>query len=199
MRLEYWFPVLTLIVGWSLNELSHVFRLRREERKPFAQAIADLLEIRHSIRVVSVAITEFKKRFPIPPDAELALRRFFQDFITQNETLRERYNETVSLIASVDPILAFHLRSKDEFTPFLRRLRPLIDSDYQAKPFAAQIEDRLSGAFVDHLERSIIEVAKAHSIMTWWRVRRFLSKRQEIPKEFDEVMSLVQPRAEVKS
>jgi len=192
MRFEYWFPAFTLIVGWFLNELSYLFRLRREERKPFAKAIADLLEIRHNIRAVSTAIGEMKKRFPVPPDVELAARRFFQDSILQTEALRQRYNETVSLIASVDPILAFRLRSKDEFAPLLQKLRPFLDNDNQAKLFAAQIEDKMSCAFLDHLEESIMEVAKTHSVKTWWRIRKHLSKHGEMPKVFDELMSLVQ-------
>jgi hypothetical protein len=194
MKLEYWFPVLTLVAGWFLNELSYLVRLRREERKPFAKAIADLLEIRHRIRGASAAIAEVKKHFLVPADAELAVRRFLQDFILQTEPLRERYNEAVDLIASVDPILAFRLRSKDEFPSYLQKLRPLLDNDNQMKAFVTQIEDKLSSAFVDHLEESMMELAKAHGVNTWWRLRKRFARREEMPTVFDEILSVVQER-----
>jgi len=192
MKIEYWFPVLTLIAGWFLNELSCFFRLRREERKPFAIAMTDLLDIRHRLRAVSTTVGEIKKRFPMSPDNELVVRRFCQDFIAQTETLQRRYNEAVTLIATVDPILAFRLRSKDEFPSLLQQLRPFLDTDVQTRPFVAQIEAKLSCAFLEYLEESIVQVAKAHSMRTWWRIRKYLRKHQEMPKAFDEFVSLVQ-------
>jgi len=73
MKPEYWFPVLSLILGWLLNELGQLFRLRREERKAFGRAIADLLEIRHELKAFSVVFGEIKKRFPVSPDELFSL------------------------------------------------------------------------------------------------------------------------------
>lgn len=194
MKLEYWFPVLSLILGWLLNELGQLFRLRREERKAFGRAIADLLEIRHELKSFNVIFGEIKKRLPVSPNDEFVARKFLEDFIPQTENLQERYNEAVTLIASIDPLLGFRLRSKDQFKPFLRKLRPLLENDESTKSFIAQFEDKVSDKFAENLEKLILDLAKAHRWKTWWKVRRRFSKPEDISKEIDEMFALLIPK-----
>ncbi|MEN6426348.1 MAG: hypothetical protein ABFE13_13360 [Phycisphaerales bacterium] len=191
MSSEYWAGVATLLIGWSLKELSDKLRLRREERKPFARAIADLLEMRHRLLSVSTALAEIKKHLPIAPDAEVALRTFFHSVFPQAEDLQRRYNEAVSLVAGVDPILAFRLRSKDEFLPFMQRLRPLLTAANSPRPFVVEIDDKLSRSFIEDLEELTMELAKAHGMVSWWRIRKRLSKPQSLPKQADELLLLL--------
>lgn len=191
MQLEYWFPVLSLILGWLLNELGQLSRLRREERKAFGRAIADLLEIRHELKAFNVVFGEIKKRFAVSPNDEFVAKKLLEDFIPQTENLQERYNEAVTLIASVDPILGFRLRSKDQFKLLLRKSRLLLENDESTKSFITQFEDRFSDKFVEILEKLILDCAKVHKWKTWWKVRRRFLKPEDISKEIDELFSLL--------
>jgi len=191
MSKEYWAGIVTLLIGWCLKELGDRFRLRREERKPFAIAIADLLEMRHRILSVSTALGEIKKRLPIPPEAEIALKTFVDAILPQTEDLHRRYNEAVSLVAAVNPILAFRLRCKDEYLPLMQKLRPLLTADSLTRPFVGQVENTLSSVFTEDIEELITELAKAHGVATWLRIRRRLSKPASIPKEVDDLLRLI--------
>jgi hypothetical protein len=196
MTLEQLGTIVAVFLGWFLNEVSHWLRLRGEQRKPLARAIADLLEIRHTIRGVSTILAEMKRHFPIAPDAELALRKLLEEFIPETESLQKRYNEAVNLVAEVDPILAFRLRSRDEFTPFLRKVRPWFESENVTKPHVLQMEDKLSQMFLKILEELILELAKAHGLKTLWRTRKQLSKPVDISKEIGEFLALIQESTE---
>ncbi len=191
MSAEYWAGVVTLVIGWSLKELADRLRLRREERKPFAKAIADLLEMRHRLLSVSTAVAEVKTRLPITPDAEVALRAFFHNILPQTEDLQRRYNEAVSLVASIDPILAFRLRSQDEFSPFMQKFCPLLAADNLTRPFLIQIEESLSSAFIKNIEELTIQLGKAHGLVTWWRIRNRISKPRSTPKEVHELLHIL--------
>ncbi|MEN6338356.1 MAG: hypothetical protein ABFE01_29220, partial [Phycisphaerales bacterium] len=187
MNVDYWAGIVTLLVGWSLKEVGDRLRLRREERKPFAKAIADLLELRHRLWGITAVIGEIKKRSSIPPEAEVALRTAFDAVFPQQDDLQRRYNEAVNLVAAVDPILGFRLRSKDEFFALMQKIRPLLVAEDSIRPLIVQIEDTLSGGFLEALKDVTIELAWAHSMVTWWRIRRRFSKAESIPKELTDL------------
>lgn len=199
MTREQLSAVLALFIGWLLSELSHRLHQRSEERKPLARAIADLLEIRHRTRAVTVVLGELKKRFSVPPDAEGVIRKMVQDCIPQTEVLRDRYNEAVDLIAGVDPILAFRLRSKDEFTPLLQKFRALLAADQSGKSLALQIEEKLCTIFLKNLEEVTVELARAHGLRTWWRIRRRFAKPEDISREVADFFSSAEERARATS
>jgi len=104
MGTEYWGGIVTLLIGWCLEELGDRLRSRREERKPFARATADLLEMRHRFLSVRTALGEIKKHLQFSPDAESALRAYVDALLPQADDLQQRYNEAVSLVAGIDPI-----------------------------------------------------------------------------------------------
>jgi len=186
----YWSAVVTLLIGWFLNELHHWFWSSREAREPFGRALADLLEIRHELKGLRVILAEVKKRVSISGDDERAMRTLLESILPEVEDLRDRFNNAVTSIASVDPVLAFRLRRKDQFRPLLERARALAKLGEHGNELPIWLEDKLTNVFMLSLEELIIDVAKGHGLRTWWRVRRRMSKPDDLPREVDELFSL---------
>ena len=189
MTIAYWFPVVTLLIGWFLNELHHWFWSNREERKPFGKALTDLLELWHDLKGLRIALFEIKKRFPISEDDERVIIKLLEDILPKLEDLQRRFNDAVTSIASIDPMLAFRLRGKDQYRLLLEWVRALAKVDGLGKQLSIWLEDKLTDAFLSNLEELIIDVAKAHGLRTWWKVHKRISKPVELPKEIDEILA----------
>ena len=52
-----------------------------------------------------------------------ALRNLFESFVLPNDGVDDRYNNAVSLLAGIDPLLAFSLRSKNILPKVFASLR----------------------------------------------------------------------------
>jgi len=181
--------VVTILIGWFLNELHHWFWSHREERKPFGKALTDLLEVWYELKGLRIALFEVKKLFPISEDDERVMRKLLEDILPKLEDLQCRFNDAVTSIASIDPILAFRLRGKDQYRLLLERLRALAKVDGLNKQLPIWLEDKLTDAFLSNLEDLIIDVAKAHGLRTWWKVHKRISKPVELTKEIDEILA----------
>jgi hypothetical protein len=175
--LEKLFPVLALILGWALNELGSSLRLRREDRRAAGPVLMDLFEIRHRIVALDAWRKEMITHFPIPAQAQLQLQNIVLTLMPTSPNLAERYEEAVSTLALVDPILAFRLRGLPSLDPLLTQLRGLAALKQVDSEFWSGIgEPTMMAPLIEHLEESILDVAKAHGWRTWWQARGRLKK-----------------------
>ncbi len=192
MSAGYWSAVITLLIGWFLNELHHWFWSHRKERKPFGKALTELLEIRHELKGFSFVLEELRKRFSISEEDKLIIKKLLNVIIPKLEDLHGRFNDAVTSIASIDPVLAFRLRLKDQFSPFREKILELVKLDKHGKELTNWIEDKMVVIFMEDLEELIIDVAKSHGFVTWLKVRKRISKPNKLPKGIDEIFSLIQ-------
>jgi hypothetical protein len=178
-------PLLAVALGWLLNELSSLVRLRREDRRTAGPVLTDLLEIRHRLLTLNEAVTEYVKelgkQLQLPSQAELRfqqyLRTLLQTSFPRSPRFIEKYEEAVSTLARVDPIRAFRLRSQPLITPFLDWLQSLAASiETDAQIWSTVFEPELLGRFKPHIEELILDVARAHGWLTWWRARSRLGE-----------------------
>ncbi len=168
-------PLLAVALGWLLNELSSLLRLRREDRRAAGPVLMDMLEIRHRLLIVDAYVKELGKQLQIPPQAQLQLRQHIQALFPESPTFIEKYEEAVSTLARVDPISAFRLRDQALIAPFLAWFRGLAASTKtDSEIWTAIFEPELLGRFKSNIEELVLDVARAHSWFTWWRVRKRL-------------------------
>jgi hypothetical protein len=105
--------------------------------------------------------------------------------LPSNESLAKRYEESVNLVAGLNPILAYRLRSQDMVGPFLHQLRALALQDGpQGVALFGTMEDHLLLHLTPYLERLIRELAKRHSWRTRWETNRRLKEPFDAPDEF---------------
>jgi hypothetical protein len=196
-------PLLTGLVGWLLNELSHRRREVTSYRRAISCALSDLLEIRHQIFLPTFFLKAISdkiiKQFKLPQEVCTNLMLYIQDLIPSLDSfdsLEKRYNNAVDAVASVDPLLGFRLRWKGELPRFLKTIKGVALQDPGVVNVFPMFEERLLNVIKPHLDEIILELAKIHRWRTWWRVRKFLRAPVLDKKDIDlldELFSKLQP------
>jgi hypothetical protein len=169
--------VFSMAAGFALNEVSQLIRLRRKDRRAAGPVLSDLFEIRHKIIALDAWKREFTTHFPIPAQAQLQLQNFVLTLMPTPPNFVERYEEAVSTLALVDPILAFRLRGLPLIGPLLAQLRGLAALKQVDSEFWSRIgEPKMFATIIQPLEESILDVARAHGWRTWWQARSRLKR-----------------------
>jgi hypothetical protein len=170
--------LLGTILGWGLTQYGQLMNNRRERRQALGKTLADLLEIRHLALAVPAALKAFSAVVTIPPEAELFLKNVFSGWLLPaGEGLSKRYDESVTAMAEVSPVLSYRLRSKHLVFPWLTQLRALAlqHGDKDAAMLMAELEDSITTEYRAVLEELIRDVAWKRGLSTWWETRRTLT------------------------
>jgi hypothetical protein len=191
--LTYVGPLLAVLVGWILHELSDVIRLGRQDRRAAGQVLAELLELRHLYRCLPAVIQEIHRRTPVPPEADALLRTMFSTLLSPMlSSMQKSYKEAVDSIAGRLPLLAFELRGKELVKPVLDQLRSFAAPDPDAAAALSAVEATLDKETLPLLDELALKLARIHGYGTWLRLRRRLKKpgdlTTEVQKLFDSLI-----------
>jgi hypothetical protein len=127
---------------------------------------------------------ELGKIIQIPSQSQLQIHQYIQTLIPEPPHFIEKYEEAVSTLARVDPIRAFRLRGQPAITTVLTTLRGLAAStESNAEIWRTIFEPEFLERFKPHLDELILDVARGHSWITWWRARRRLNKKVTLSKD----------------
>jgi hypothetical protein len=182
-----------LVIGWSLNALTPYIAERRERRKAISRALADLMEVRRQLFVVEFALGELGKVATIPPEIEVQARLFFSQLLLPNlDEMRKRYNESVTTLSSLEPLLGSELRLKDFGQSLLNTLNQVVaqTQDVQAANLWKQINTLALKEADDSLSGLIKKLALKRSLWTRIRVAKKLSSG-DLPKSTDALLELL--------
>ena len=189
-------PIIALILGWSLNEITRYLMARRDNRKPISAAISDLLLIRHQIITTRLSIKELIKRFSVPtelhPEFTAFIKGLVELLLPKQTDLGTRYDNAVSLIAASDPILGFTLRSQHLVEDYLASFGKIAGTDKEALKFFAGLEEKLENMIIPFFEEMILSLAKVHGPITFFKVRRILKHEVVLPQEAETLMADLQ-------
>jgi len=185
-------PLFSVAVGWLLHELSDTIRVRREDRRAVGNVLAELLELHSQLCYLPKYLSEIKRRFALPSEADAFLRTVVDQLLSPMRLkMEERYNEAIDSIKGRLPILAFQLRGKDLVKRTFDHMRSLASPDPAAVAAFPLIEDALSQEAAPLLERLLLRLAWIHGFGTWLRVRRRLSKKVAPIELYDLLDSLL--------
>jgi len=180
----------SVIVGWTLNELSGYVKLRREDKRKFGPVLVELLQIRFELKAVERSVEELRKILPaITPQDEAMLCLAINQLIPKTSGLEQRYLAATDAVAGHSPVLAYRLRSKDIIAPMFNTLRGLVQ-DATGALIVRNLESKLLTVAFPEFERLVRELAWSHSCLTWWRVRRLL-KNEKTSSDAEEVMGSI--------
>jgi hypothetical protein len=183
--------VLLVVVGFVLGQFNNYVTTRRERKKAISAALADLLEVRHQYVGVDVTINELAKLGNMPEHLKSQLRSLLDTFLPSWDELHARYEESVTLLSGLDPLLAFELRSKDLLRPVTVKMHSLMGGDPVAASFVAPF---LRSAFADKVEpafnASIRKLARSKGWVCWYQTCKTLKRRDGLP---DDLKRLFEP------
>jgi hypothetical protein len=108
-------------------------------------------------------------------------------------TLRTRYNDSVTALAGIDPILAYRLRSKDCVGPLLHQLGALAVQAPATNPAEAAQREKLLSWLDEVLEKqryglpdlaeACLLVARKHGWRTKRATRKTLQRQDNVPTQ----------------
>jgi hypothetical protein len=171
-----------VLFGWILGQVERVFASRRDRRRAISTALTDLLETRHQYLGMELLFRSLETLGPIPEQAKSQLRVFVDSLLPDGKELHARYDQSVTTLAGLDPLLAFRFRSKDLLRPFVQRIHFIMSQDAQA---AALLAPFLNQALAEEVEPglndAILTLAWKRGPLTWFLTRRALARPVEIP------------------
>jgi hypothetical protein len=125
-----------LVVGWTLNELSYLFKNNRENKRILNQVLFTQLEIRNILIKTNLTEVEkqltavYLKRFPKEniDDLNQTIGKLFYGFI-QNElnnkfsikitSLSEEYSNYITKLSQIDPFITYSISNKEVILDYL--------------------------------------------------------------------------------
>jgi hypothetical protein len=188
-------PLIGVILGSCLTGVGVLLRQRAEKKRVVGVALADLLEIRHELMSTERALKHLRSRFSLPDEIIPNCSNLLESILPKRDDLHKRYEESVSVVASFDPVLGFKLRSKNNIADTLSKFRKVAVQNGVNLSVLNQYESMLRKALLPPLEKAVTELGRHHSRRTAKSVKELLSKGDEVPPEtallFDEMQTLL--------
>jgi len=191
MNNDYLIPIISLLLGWFLSESSNLFRTRRDEKKNYGVTLVFLLEFRHKIISLNSAISLLKEKSIIDEKLEYAIRDIYASIIPVDNQPLEKYHESINTISKINPLLAYELINRDSFLPALENLKNAFKNKIDSNQILFQQEKILTNAYLKVIEELILKLSFLHSIKTWVKIKKYLSKPDSWPKEITELLDLI--------
>lgn len=184
-------PLIGVVIGGALTGIGSFLRERKERKRLIARTLADLLEVRHHIVAIEVILHELRARIQIPEEAIPVLRTLIDTLIPIDEDVHKRYDEAVSLLAGINPLLAFSMRSKNTLPNLLSAIRG-VSADNGATPEQIELfESTILSATSPALDDAVLELARNHSFLTVRKVRKLVENRNQMPAELEALINNV--------
>lgn len=194
MDIKIILPILTLLLGWILNEFNSYFRGKREDKRNIGLMISFLLEIRQGLIATEFIFKKIKSIEQIPPELEIILKDIFKKLIPSPTNFFDKFEESINLISMFNPYLGYQLRNKNKFYDYLDSAKKILPSNFNL--VVNNIDNIVSPDFKSQIENIIIQLSWIHGIKTWIRMKSLLNKKSnkniEFEKYIDEIIGKVQ-------
>lgn len=188
MKFEVVFPVVALVSGWFLGELTGYLGVRREKRAAVAQALTDLLGIRERLLIVRFVVQYMVSTWEIDPARVPEVRLKIAGVFRVPSDVRSRYDSAVTLVSAFDPVLGYRLRLGDFMGGLYERLESVLDPDCEDDRVYFQGLLNMEGELIGVLDSSIRELAKRHGLITSVRIKRLLAVEPKVPEKLDKIL-----------
>ena len=177
-------PILALMAGWMLSELSSFLRTKGDKKRNLSKALTELLDIHHSLVGEQLIKNVFLKKFDLQAEHMMHLQKTLDVFNIDLDKVSIRYNHAVDMISEYDPLLAFELRNKDQTSLYLSKVRELASEDENdVKIFMHGLADNLVTELIPVISDAILNIAKKRGPITWYKTKKIINNKQ-LPEQF---------------
>lgn len=196
-------PVISLILGWLLREVSGIMESKREEKQVLSRAVAELLEIHSDLSTHEKMFRVFDERYDLTSNQKLELSRWLIRNRPRSETIEERFDETAKRVASVDPIISHAIRLAKEAHSNLFEGKVFESEDIPVKACKAAVESERDAIrnIANRTERYAIKISFNHSLLLWAKLNLgFIGNRpdddadQKFLERFPRLDSMIEER-----
>jgi len=182
-------PLVGVVLGSVLSGIGTIFRTRAEQKSLVARALSDLLEIRHHVMGVELVLREVKNRVLVTEEEAQLFREHMNTLVPLDADIHRRYDEAISLLAGLDPILAFNMRSKNKVPLFLESIKSMSLSLGATPSQFSAYENVIRLAIAPALDNAVLELAAYHSLKTKRRVEKLVASTGDMPLEVTKLLN----------
>lgn len=185
------FPLIGVAVGAVLTGFGQLYKARLERRRVIAIALSDLLEVRHRVVTMNAVLMYIQGQANVSSLAMPHLRNLFEQLLPADNKLDGRYNDALTLLAGMDPLFAFELRSKNTMPEFLARMRALATSAGEGIAEYESTETALIEVLTPAINQAVLLVAKQHSWSTYRRVKKLTDGKESVAERLAPLMDAI--------
>lgn len=184
MEVSVIFPVIALIIGWLLNELSRYFGLRQERHGAIGQTLSQLLIVRMHMNNVNLLTDFMTTELKIPVTSMPEFKRLYDELIPYSgKEVEQNMRDSIGVIASYDPLLASVLSINMGVSDMFTKLSYKIEGNEEDNAIIINFLSTLENKLMPLLNEAILSLAKKHGLLTSFRVKRLMNEEQHIPEE----------------
>lgn len=207
--------ILSVIVGWSLNEVGQWIKSRQEDIKIKKKILYNLLETNFILNQLDTSnisqILSERLILRIPPEEQTEqlkneikqlhstlINDIIKDMVSQNlKSIETKYENAIENLATIDPMTAYRLNGKTKIMDVFDSVQLYYHQAQEQYPFEVEQMDgaiKLTTTFIDNniikeaqhgLEAEIKQIAFSISIRTWIKAKRTLKYLKESIKHDD--------------
>ncbi len=170
-------PAIGVIVGWLLNELSQIFKSRRETRRVINRSLYSLLNLLLMLNHKKSLLKSALKPDKLDEFQADILARLFEDRSFDSDDFKKKLLQTINDLAEIDPILCQALMINSESVYLFGKIRK---SEAHGVPDKNNLEIMYQSldVFTKQLEFLTRKLIAKHSIVM--RIRYEIYKRKNL-------------------
>ncbi len=184
-------PLVGVILGSLISGMGVLWHARVERKRLIARALSDLLEIRHHVISTEITLRELKSRAAISDEDAIAFRTHMKSVVPIDENIHQRYDEAISLLSGIDPLLAFSMRSKNKVPIFLEAIHKLSTSLGIDPTQASKLESIFRLSITPALDEAILKLATLHSRKSRLKIRGIVTTSNDVLPEITKLLNQV--------
>ena len=170
-------PAIGVIVGWLLNELSQIFKSRREARRVINKSLYSLLDLLLMLNQKKSLLKSALKPNKLDDFQRDILVRLFEDRRFNSDDFKKKLLQTINDLAEIDPILCQALMINSESVYIFGKIKNSETHDLPDRNNMEFMYQTLE-VFTKQLEILTRKLITKHSI--WMRVRYEIYKRKNL-------------------
>lgn len=178
-------PLLGVLLGALITGTGVLWRVRAERKKAIANALSDLLEVRHHVLAFETVLRVAKSKLELPAEVVPMLRILAAKLNPLDPEVHKRYSGAVAILAGIDPILAFQIRAKDTAPQLIDSFRALSGEAGIPPAELASLETAFKEMITPSLNEAILELARHHGWRTGQKVEHLIRSTPESPPELE--------------
>lgn len=167
-------PVLSIALGWLLNELGQIIRLRREDTRAIGRLLSDLLIIRRDVVAVKAMMQKLRELTEYSPREHLFFQIVLRQLAPPDAGFRARFEESVKSVMGVKPRLGLDLVLQIQQLALIETLKHVAAASDEAANGLGELMGHVED--LPRLDELIRKLAWMHGWRTWIGVRGDLKR-----------------------
>jgi hypothetical protein len=187
MEFSIIFPIIALVIGWLLNELSRYFIFRYEMHGAIGKTLLNLLTTRNKMKNIQYYSNYLINTLNLPI-SNSEMRMFYRKLFPSNDELYQNMKESITTIASTDPVLALTLRDNIIGTVFFDKALSMVEGNEKEDQLFVNFISNLEDKTIPLLDSSILQLARKHGIYTFFHIKHHLKEELKVVPEMENML-----------